>query len=87
MRTVFVIAAAMILTGCASAPHLEEVAIVECEALSSTGELRNCFLISQTVENSEFGASAVQIVAKGNFKPSNNSDRWQTVHVPVRKRS
>lgn len=85
MRTLSVVAVAALLAGCAGTPRLEEVATVECEASASTGDVRNCVLISQTIEGSEFGAFAVEAVAKGKLKPSTEFEGWQKFRVQIRK--
>ncbi len=87
MRVAFVLTGAMIMGGCATAPSKPiEVATVECEASSETGEVRNCVLISQTIEGSDFGEFAVGEVGSGRLKPSTQYQGWRKFSVQVRGR-
>lgn len=86
MRTLSVLCAAMILAGCAGTPRIpriEQEAVVECEA-SPAGDVRNCVLISQTMENSKFGPTAVETVAKGRLKASPRQESWRKFRTTVR---
>ena len=74
-----------LLAGCATAPPApDEVAVVECQANADTGEVRNCALISQSVEGSEFGAAAVGIVSRGTLKPIRGERGWRKFRTTVR---
>lgn len=84
MRAIAILASAAVLTGCASTPGVEEAAVVECEAFVTTGEVRNCVLISQTVEGSEFGAAAVGIVARGKLRANPSLRGWEKFRTTVR---
>lgn len=83
MRLFSALGIVLVLAGCATGPRVEEVAVVECEA-SPAGEVRNCALISQTVEGSEFGAAAVGIVARGKLRANPSLRGWEKFRTTVR---
>ena len=85
MRTASLALALATMTACATTPSAhDEFAIVECEANADTGEVRNCTLISQSVEGSEFGAAAVEIVSRGTLKPIRGEHGWRKLRTTVR---
>jgi uncharacterized lipoprotein YajG len=85
MKHVSVACALALLAGCATTPSApDEFAIVECEANADTGEVRNCTLISQSVEGSEFGAEAVATVSRGTLKPFRGESGWRKMRTTVR---
>ncbi len=74
-----------ILAGCATTPSApDEFAVVECEANADTGEVRNCTLISQSIEGSDFGAEAVATVSRGTLKPIRGEHGWRQFRTTVR---
>ncbi|MNU45839.1 hypothetical protein D3C71_346890 [compost metagenome] len=86
MRAIAILASAAFLTGCASTPQADEQAVVECEAFVTTGEVRNCVLISQTLEGSEFGAFAVGQVSKSRLVGRPGEEAWSKFRTTVRGR-
>lgn len=84
MRAIAVLASVAVLTGCASTPGVDEAAVVECEAFVTTGEVRNCVLISQTVEGSDFGAFAVDQVSMGRLVGRPGEEAWKKFRTTVR---
>ncbi len=81
MRRVLILAAAIVLSGCATLPQ-KEAAVVECEG-NATGEIRNCVLISQSIAGSDFGPAAVQTASRGVFRGS-APDGWQKFRTTFR---
>lgn len=85
MRTAALALTLAAMTACATTPAAtDEFAIVECEANADTGEVRNCTLISQSVEGSAFGAGAVTTVSRGTLKPIRGERGWRKVRTTVR---
>jgi hypothetical protein len=86
MRTIAILIGAMTLGGCATVKPLES-ATVECEVSNAGSELRNCVLVSQTIENSTFGAFAVEETKKGRYVPKSPAEGERKVQFTVRGRS
>lgn len=85
MKRVSVALAMAMLAGCATRPSApDEFAVVECEANADTGEVRNCALISQSIEGSEFGAEAVATVSRGTLKRIRGERGWRKMRTTVR---
>lgn len=85
MKRLSVACAMALLAGCATTPSApDEFAVVECEANADTGEVRNCALISQSVEESDFGAEAVATVSRGTLKPIRGEHGWRKMRTTVR---
>ena len=85
MKRLSVAFAIALLAGCATTPSApDEFAVVECEANADTGEVRNCTLISQSIEGSEFGAEAVATVSRGTLKPIRGEHGWRKMRTTVR---
>lgn len=84
-RTAALALALAAMTACATTPSApDEFAVVECEANADTGEVRNCTLISQSVEGSDFGAEAVATVSRGTLKPIRGERGWRKMRTTVR---
>lgn len=85
MRTAALALALGAMTACATTPSApDEIAVVECEANADTGEVRNCTLISQSVESSDFGPNAVATVSRGTLKPIRGEHGWRKLRTTVR---
>lgn len=85
MRRIALGIAFVALAGCATTPSApDEFAVVECEANADTGEVRNCTLISQSIEGSDFGAEAVATVSRGTLKPIRGEHGWRQFRTTVR---
>lgn len=85
MRTAALVLGLGAMSACATTPNApDEFAVVECEANADTGEVRNCTLISQSVEGSEFGAEAVATISRGTLKPIRGEHGWRKFRTTVR---